>query len=140
VYIVLETDGRVYEDGPGAAHVRLARARAGRRWSIFGILIFLFCFVLAILLGAVAGIVTTQKRYQAALREAYPAVTLFEERFDPAIANPDDVQVMKDGAVVFAILGGIAAVGLWGGATLFVIGTVHAGAYRVRVPPLPGYA
>ena len=29
---------------------------------------------------------------------------------------------------------------LAGGATLFVIGTVHAGAYRVAVPPLPGYA
>jgi hypothetical protein len=139
VYIVLEDDGYVYEDGPGAAHIRQQRARVGRRWSAFGLIIFFACLLLAILLGIVAGIALTQERYQAALREAYPAVTLFEDHFSSAEAAPDDVSLAKDGAVAFAIAGGIAVVGLWGGATLFVIGSVHASAYRARVLPLPGY-
>jgi len=139
-YLVLEADGRVYEDGPGAAHIRHQRARAGRRWSIFGLVVLFLSLGLAVVLVAVAGIVLTQERYQAALREAYPAVTLFEERFSDAQADPDDVELAETGAVVYAVLAGLALLGLWGGATLFVIGTVHAGAYRVKVPPLPGYA
>lgn len=138
VYITREADGSLYEDGAGAAHVRQQRARVGQRWAIFGGLIFAACLLLAILLGIAGGIVTAQDRYQAALRDAYPAVTLFEERFSQAEADPDDVALVKDGAVAYAILAGIAGVGLWGGATLFVIGTIHAGAYRVTVPPLPG--
>ena len=82
----------------------------------------------------------TRGRYQAALREADPAGTLFEERFSDAQADPDDVKLAETGAVVYAILAVVAVLGVWGGATLFVIGTVHAGAYRVAVPPLPGYA
>ena len=139
-YLVLEADGRVYEDGPGAAHVRHQRSRTGRRWSIFGLVIFVLSLGLAAVLVAVAAVVLTQDRYQAALREAYPAVTLFEERFSDTAANPDDVRLAETGAVVYAILSGIAVLGVWGGATLFVIGAVHAGAYRVKVPPLPGYA
>ena len=140
VYLVTEPNGQLYEDGAGAAHVRHARSRVGRRWSIFGGVVFVFCLLLALGLGAVAGIVLTQERYQAALREAYPAVTLFEETFSATEAAPDDVQLAKDGAVAFAILAGVAVVGLWGGATLFVIGTIHASAYRVHVPALPGMA
>ncbi|MBN1565831.1 MAG: hypothetical protein JXA10_18455 [Anaerolineae bacterium] len=139
VYIVLESDGYVYEDGPGAAHVRRQRTRVGRRWAAFGVVILVVSLLLTIGLGIVGGIVLTQERYQAALREAYPAVTLFEEQFSATKAAPDDVQLAKDGAVVFAILGGIALVGLWGGATLVVIGSIHAGAYQVRVPALPGW-
>lgn len=140
VYVVLEDDGRVYEDGPGAAHIRGKRSRLGRRWSAFGLVLFLLSLILAVMLGVVGGIVLTQDRYQAALREAYPAVTLFEDHFSPERADPDDVDLARNGAVAFLIVGVIAAVGLWGGATLFVIGTVHASAYRVRVPPLPGWA
>jgi len=139
-YLVLEADGRVYEDGPGAAHIRHQRSRTGRRWSIFGLVILFLGLGLSVVLIAVAGIVLTQERYQAALREAYPAVTLFEERFSDAQADPDDVKLAETGAVVYAILAIVAVLGVWGGATLFVIGTVHAGAYRVAVPPLPGYA
>jgi hypothetical protein len=139
VYIVLESDGYIYEDGPGAAHVRRHRSRVGRRWAAFGLVILFVCVLMAVVLGIVAGIVLTQERYQAALREAYPAVTLFEEQFSAAEATPDDVQLAKDGAVAFSILGGIALVGVWGGATLFVIGSIHAGAYQVRVKPLPGW-
>jgi hypothetical protein len=140
VYIVLESDGRVYEDGPGAAHVRQQRSRAGRRWSMFGLIVFIMSLVLAIILGAVGAVFLTQDRYQAALREAYPAITLFEEHFSSTQANPDDVSLAKDGAVVYAILAGITLVGLWGGATLLVVGTIHASAYHTRVPPLPALA
>lgn len=73
------------------------------------------------------------------MREAYPAITLFEERFSAVQADPDDVALARDGFVVWVILAGVAIVGLWGGATLFVVGTIHHGAYRVSVPPLPGW-
>jgi hypothetical protein len=139
VDIVLESDGQIYEDGGGAAHVRHQRSRVGRRWAMFGVVIFAVSLLLAIVLGLVAGIVLSEDRFQAALREAYPAVTLFEEHFSRTEADPGDVDLAKDGAVAYAVVAGIAAVGLWGGATLFVIGTIHARAYRVHVPPLPGW-
>jgi hypothetical protein len=139
VDIVLEADGRIYEDGSGAAHIRRHRSRVGRRWAMFGVVIFVICLVLVIGLGAVAGIVLRNERYQAALREAYPAVTLFEEHFSATQADPADVNLAKDGAVAYAIIAGIAGVGLWGGMTLWVIGTIHAKTYRVHVPPLPGW-
>ncbi|MBI5958389.1 MAG: hypothetical protein HY866_06635 [Chloroflexi bacterium] len=138
VYLSVDAAGRLDEDGPGAAHHRLRRVRGGKRWAWFGLLIFVFCLVLTVLLGLAAGAVLSQERYQAALREAYPAVTLFEERFSQTEADPDDVSAAHDGAVAYTILAGVALVGLWGGATLFVIGTIHAGAYRVSVRPLPG--
>lgn len=139
VYITLEQDGRVYEDGPGAAHVRHGRARTGRRWSVFGAIVLLLSLLMALVLAVIAGVFLAQDRYQAALREAYPAVTLFEEHFSATQADPDDVALARDGAVAFAIVAVITAVGIWGGATLFVVGTVHAAAYGVRVPPLPGW-
>jgi hypothetical protein len=139
VDIVLEADGRIYEDGSGAAHIRRHRSRVGRRWAMFGVVIFVICLVLVIGLGAVAGIVLRNERYQAALREAYPAVTLFEEHFSATQAEPADVNLAKDGAVAYAIVAGIAVVGLWGGVTLWVIGTIHAKTYRVHVSPLPGW-
>ena len=140
VYITLEDDGRVYEEGSGAAHVRWVRARTGRRWAIFGLSLLLIGLLLACVLTTAGAVLLSQDRYQAAVREAYPAVTLFEEHFSPAQANPDDVSLARDGAVGFAILAGIAVIGVWGGATLAVIGTIHAGAYRVDVPPLPGWS
>lgn len=139
VDIVLESDGRIYEDGSGAAHIRRHRSRVGQRWAMFGVVIFVICLVLVIVLGVVAGIVLRNERYQAALREAYPAVTLFEEHFSATEADPADVSLAKDGAVAYAIVAGIALVGLWGGATLWVIGTIHAKTYRAHVPPLPGW-
>ena len=140
VTVWVERDGRVYEDGPGAAHVRAQRARTGRRWRTVGALIFALSLFTALVLSVFAGVVLSQERYQAALRQAYPAVTLFEERFSDTPASADDVQLAKDGAVAFGVVAVLTAVGLWGGATLFVVGTIHASAYRVRVPPLPGWA
>ncbi|MCZ7541636.1 MAG: hypothetical protein M5U29_17325 [Anaerolineae bacterium] len=139
VYITLEADGRVYEDGPGAAHIRRGRARTGRRWALFGGAVLALSLLLALVLGAVAVTYLRDDGHQAALREAYPAITLFEERFSDVKPDPDDVPLARDGLVVWVVLAGIAAVGAWGGATLAVIGTVHHGAYRVSVPSLPGW-
>lgn len=139
VFITLESDGLVYEDGSGAAHVRRARARAGRRWALFGAAVFALSLLLALMLGAVAAVYLRVETNRAALREAYPAITLFEERFSAVQADPDDVALARDGFVAWVILAGVAVVGLWGGATLFVVGTIHHSAYRVSVPPLPGW-
>ncbi len=138
-YITLESDGRVYEDGPGAAHIRRGRARTGRRWALFGGAVLALSLLLALVLGAVAFAYLRDDAHQAALREAYPAITLFEERFSAVEPDPADVPLARNGFVAWVVLAGIAAVGVWGGATLAVIGTVHHGAYRVPVPPLPGW-
>ncbi|WP_119067611.1 hypothetical protein [Aggregatilinea lenta] len=138
VYITLEGDGYVYEDGPGAAHVRRQRARGGRRWRLIGLILFVLSFVLAAGLAIAAAITVSQDRYQAALREAYPAYTLFEERFTAGDADQADVDLMHDGLVAWSIAAVIAGVGLWGGLTLFFVGHIHATAYRVDVPALPG--
>ncbi len=139
VYITLESDGLVYEDGPGAAHVRRGRARAGRRWALFGAVVFALSLVLALTLGAIAAVYLRSDTNQAALREAYPAITLFEEHFSAVEAHPDDVALARDGFVAWVILTGVAVVSMWGGATLFVVGTIHHGAFRVSVLPLPGW-
>ncbi len=138
-YLDMAPDGRLYEEGPGAAHVRASRARSGRRWSLLGMVLFLLSLVLLIGLLATAVVMLSQDRYQAALRKAYPEVTYFENHFSDETAAQDDIDLMKTGAVVFSILGGIAVVGVWGGFTLWVIGQVHSSAYRVHVLPLPGY-
>jgi hypothetical protein len=136
VYITLEQDGRVYEDGPGAAHVRRQRSRAGRRWSIFGAVIFVLALILAVILLVVAWI--GRERYRPELRAAYPEITLFEDEFDSTPADPDAVALVEDGVVAFSIVAGITLLGLVGGLLLLIIGFVHARAYRVRVP-VPGY-
>lgn len=138
-YITLEADGRVYEDGPGAAHVRRARARSGRRWSVVGLMIFILAFLLLIVVVATASVVVSQDRYQAALREAHPTITLFEERFTAAEADPGDVDLMRTGLIVWSGAAVLALLGLGGGLALFVVGYIHATAYTVNVPPLPGY-
>jgi len=137
-YLTIEQDGRVYEDGPGAAHIRRGRARGGRRWAIFGFVLFVLCLIMAAVLAGVGYFALTQ--YRPELRQAYPTITLFEDTYSDETADPDLVSTVEDGAVVWSILAGIAVVGIWGGLTLFVIGTIHARAYNVKVPPLPGYA
>ncbi|MBN1200395.1 MAG: hypothetical protein JXJ20_00940 [Anaerolineae bacterium] len=137
VYLTLESDGQLYEDGPGAAHVRRGRARAGRRWSVFGVILFTVSSMLALLLALMAW--AALDRYKPELRQAYPEVTLFEGEFSSEAADPDLVNTMKNGVVAFSVLAGIAVVGIWGGLTLTVIGAVHASAYHASVPPLPGW-
>lgn len=138
-YLTLEADGRVYEDGPGAAHIRRQRSRAGRRWSLIGLTILVLSLVLAIVLGVIIGLALGQESARAALSEvnligAFYANTFHvETSITPSAA---DVARAENAAIAASLLGGLALVGIWGGATLLVIGTVHALAYRTRVPPL----
>jgi len=142
-YLTLEADGRVYEDGPGAAHVRRERSRAGRRWSLVGLTILALSLVLAIVLGVVVGLALQQERNRAAFSEVYFFGALYANTFDietDITPSAEDVARAENATVAVSLLGGLALIGLWGGATLLVIGTVHALAYRTRVPPLSGYA
>jgi len=142
-YLTLEADGRVYEDGPGAAHVRRERWRAGRRWSLIGLAILALSLVLAIVLGVVVGLALQQERNRAAFSEVTFFGALYANTFDietDITPSAQDVARAENATVAASLLGGLALIGIWGGATLLVIGTVHAQAYRTRVPPLPGYA
>lgn len=142
-YLTLEADGRVYEDGPGAAHIRRERWRAGRRWSLAGLTILALSLVLAIVLGVVVGLALQQERNRAAFSEVTFFGALYANTFDiktDITPSAQDVTRAENATVVTSLIGGLALIGIWGGATLLVIGTVHALAYRTRVPPLPGYA
>ncbi|NDJ77732.1 MAG: hypothetical protein GYB65_15880, partial [Chloroflexi bacterium] len=138
VYVQREPGGQLFEDGPGAAHVRRQRSRVGRRWGIIGLVMLVFNVILALVLGAIGLVLLSQERYQAAVLEAYPEVALVQDQIDdPGVsASQSDVDRMETGGVVFVILGGIAAIGIWAGLTMFVIGYVHAVAYFTPVPPL----
>lgn len=145
-YLTLEADGRVYEDGPGAAHVRRERSRSGRRWSLIGLTILVLSLVLAIVLGAVVGLALRDDQRRAAASQidllGLPIGEVLEALdATPAItASPEDIASAENAAVVVSLLGALALLGIWAGATLLVIGTIHALAYRTRVPALPGYA
>lgn len=145
-YLTLEADGRVYEDGPGAAHVRRQRSRSGRRWSLIGLTILVLSLVLAIVLGAVVGLALRDDQRRAAVSQidllGLPIAEVFEALdATPAItASAEDIASAENAAVVVSLLGALALLGIWAGATLLVIGTIHARAFRTRVPALPGYA
>lgn len=135
VYLVMERDGSLYEDGVGAAHNRLYRSRRGRFWGFFGFGLFfvaLLSFVLMVALGVV-GI----NEYRAELRELYPDITLFEG--GTASVSQADVDFAQNLSLAYAVAFSLAAIGLFAGATLTLIGFLHSAAYRVDVPQLPDY-
>jgi len=139
VSIRLGPGGHIAEDGPGAAHVRRRRSRSGRRWGLIGAFFLIFCLILGLILAVVGGLLLSNDEYQAALREAYPEVDLLQDQLNEGPADPDDVDLMETAGVVFGLLGGITLIGLWAGATLAIVGYIHANTYHVPVPPLPGY-
>jgi hypothetical protein len=140
-YLSVYSNGQLEEDGPGAASVRRQRSRGGRRWAIVGMVLAVLSFALVLGLSIVAMLTLSQDRYQAALRKAYPEVTLFEERFSNEPATQSDIDMMETGATVFSVLAVIGLVGLWGGLSLLIVGYIHYLAYRVDVPSrmLPEY-
>jgi len=145
-YLTLEADGRVYEDGPGAAHVRRERSRSGRRWSLIGLTILVLSVVLALVLGTIVVLALQDEQRRAAASQidllGLPIAELLETLDITTEATASDAQIAEaeNAAVVVSLLGGLALIGIWGGATLVIIGTIHALAYRTRVPALPGYA
>jgi len=139
VYLILERDGTLYEDGAGAAHVRRRRARVGRRWGFLGALIFFVALLsfLCMVAGSVAGI----RSYRAELQAAYPERALFAGDDSPFIdtsqLDPQRVATAESGVMAFSILFVVALVCMLAGLSLTLVGYLHGSAYDVRVLPLP---
>lgn len=139
VYILMERDGTLYEDGAGASHVRRQRARVGRRWGFLGVVIFFISLVWFI--GMIIGAVYVIDRYRPELEAAYPTVKLFTSD-QPASTNDLDAETIEraeSGVLAFSILFVLSALGVLSGLALTIVGYLHSHAYDVRVPPLPEY-
>lgn len=140
VYLIVERDGALYEDGAGAAHVRRHRARVGRRWGFLGVVIF---FLSLLWFAAMMGVgVYGVENYRPELEASYPEVTLFSS--DDVPPNPesldaDRVATAESGVVAFSVLFIICLLSLLTGLTLTIVGYLHSTAYDVQVLPLPVY-
>jgi hypothetical protein len=76
VYIYLEHDGYIYEEGPGAAHIRRRRSRVARRWGVMGILLAIFSTFTIIIMAVSVAIL--MNRYDAELASAYPEFSFIQ--------------------------------------------------------------
>lgn len=135
VYILLEPDGYVYEEGPGAAHIRYRRSKNSRRWGVFGVfmlLVSIFSLFLAILAGGVM-----IERYSNELNAAYPELGIFNYSVPPADLNATEVQNVRVAVLALLILSALSISGIFAGMLIALIGYLQAAAYRVDVPPLP---
>lgn len=140
VYLVLERDGAIYEDGAGAAHTRRRRARIGQRWGMIGVVIFFLSLLW--LAGMVVGGILALDEYRAELEAAYPTVSIFAADPNtppPTNLNPEDVRMAENGLLAFSVLTALAGIGVFSGLLLTIVGYLHGAAYRVNVPPLPEY-
>lgn len=136
VYIGLEPDGYIFEEGSGSAHIRRKRERSGRRWGVVGIIIFILSTLLFLLL-LVAGYFLLDS-YSAELNEAFPAVTLFRDYGNDSL-NQSDVENARTLAFIMITLYTISLLGIISGYILTIISYIQAAAYRVNITPLPGY-
>ena len=138
VYLIVERDGTLYEDGAGAAHVRTKRARVGRRWGFLGavITIISLLWLIGMLVVGIFGV----ENYRPELEAAYPNISLFvsDDTPDEEVAE-EDISTAESVVLAFAILLVLAVVSLLTGLSMFIVGYLHGTAYHVRVPPLPGY-
>ncbi len=135
VYILLEPDGYVYEEGAGAAHLRRRRARNSRRWGVFGafmLLVSVFSLILAVLAGSVM-----LDRYQNELNAAYPELGLFSNTIPPNNLDATEVQNVRVAVLALLILSAMSVSGAVAGIMIAFIGYLQAAAYRVQVAPLP---
>jgi hypothetical protein len=139
VYLIVERDGTLYEDGDGAAHVRRKRSRVGRRWGFLGVVIFFVALIWFIGMNAAA--VWGIQHYQAELEAAYPTVQLFQSDQDstPTTVDPDDIATAENIVLGFSILFALSLICLLTGLTLTIVGYLHGEAYAVKVLPLPDH-
>jgi hypothetical protein len=136
VYLVLERDGTLYEDGAGSAHVRRLRSRLGRRWGLVGVLVF-FVALLVFLLTTGVGLWGLET-YRPALQAAYPEISLFEgESAASAPPSAEEVKQAERAVWIFSASFSLSLVFLWFGLNLAVVGYLHGAAYACRVLPLP---
>jgi hypothetical protein len=135
VYIALEPNGHLYEEGPGAAHVRHRRSQNARRWGVVGVfmvLISIFSLFLVILAASVlAG------RYDAELNAAYPEFGFVDATVDTATLDSTEVQNVRVVVLTLIILVALSLSGAVIGTLMAFIGYLQAAAYRVGVSPLP---
>ncbi len=100
------------------------------------VLLFLSVVFLLMLVGASALLVG---QYEAEINAAYPELNLFAEDVDPAAAASSEVENARIIVLVMIVLGTLSVLGILGGFVLAVVSYMQAAAYRVNVPPLPGY-
>jgi hypothetical protein len=136
VYIGLEPDGYVFEEGAASAHVRRRRSRSGRRWGLTGIVIAILATFLLFMLIIAASVIASN--YEAELNAAYPELTFFKDPGDTDVSQ-SDIQDIRMIVAVMIVMFTIAVLGVLGGSMLAVISYIQAAAYRVDVAPLPGY-
>lgn len=135
VFIILEPDGTLYEDGPGAAHLRRRRSKLARRWGVIGILLVIICvfaFALMILASSVL-----LNEYEAELSEAYPELGLFESDVDPDTLDETEIQNTRVAVLAIFLMLGLSSVGFVGGLLMSFASYVQSAAYRVDVIALP---
>jgi len=136
VFLIVERDGTLYEDGAGSAHTRKQRARVGRRWGVLGVVIFFMSLLWFV--GMVAAGVYASQTYAEELKTAYPEITLFDDTaIDAESLNPDDVQLAENGLIAYVVLFGMSILCLFMGLTFIIVGYLHHAAYDVSVAPLP---
>lgn len=135
VFLIVERDGTLYEDGAGAAHVRRRRSRVGRRWGFLGAVIFFISLLWFI--GMVVAAIWGVQRYRAELAAAYPTISLFAPSDSAPEPDPDAVSTAESAVLAFSILSVLAIVCLLTGLCLTIVGYLHGAAYDVQVPPLP---
>ncbi|NJL95537.1 MAG: hypothetical protein HC915_18330 [Anaerolineae bacterium] len=134
VYLIVERDGTLTEDGAGAAHVRRQRARAGRRWGFAGVVIF-FAGLVGFALMVLGGVYAVQN-YRAELEAAYPTVSLFStSQPSDLLLDEARVQQAEQGVVIYSVIFALASLTLFSGLALTVVGYLHHAALRVSVPP-----
>lgn len=135
VYVVLEPDGFVYEEGPGAAHIRRRRSRTARRWGVIGIVLsFVSLFTIFLIVLAATALIG---RYKDELNAAYPEFGLFDSNVNPDTLDRTQVQNVKVMVLALTILGGLSIVGVVGGLLMSIVSYLHSSAFKVDVAPLP---
>lgn len=135
VYIALEPNGHVYEEGPGAAHVRHRRSQNARRWGVVGVfMVLISIFSLFLVIVAIS---VLSGRYAAELNAAYPEFGLFDAAVDPDSLDATQVQNVRVVVLSLIILMALSLSGMVIGTLMSFIGYLQSAAYRVGVAPLP---
>lgn len=137
VYVILEPDGYIYEEGSGAAHIRRRRSRTARRWGVLSLVLSIVS-LFAIFLIAIAALVLV-RQYPDELNQAYPEIPIFNEAVNPSTLDNTLVQNVKVVVLVLAILMGLSVVGVIGGILMAIASYIHAAAFQVDVAPLPDH-
>ncbi|MCI0708866.1 MAG: hypothetical protein L0154_01775 [Chloroflexi bacterium] len=137
VYIGLEPDGYVFEEGAGSAHIRRRRERNSRRWAVAGIIFAILSIILFFLLLVGASVVVNS--YEQELAAAFPEFQLFEDVEVTEEVTAIDRENAELIGFLMIILFAMSGVGIVGGFMVAIISYIQAAAYRVHVAPLPGY-